>query len=402
MKNLWCVVSLGILAVTARGGTAPPTFEFKVVAVNGNPITPTNAATVQAGDMVELNVFGSNWSPAGEKLQAWQCAVLEESLASGGGSPLKIVGWPDTCNTPTGECDGAFIDETRTDYVYFNQVEFKAVDSSTQSVRWASVLLNAFPAPVYSGTPKYFATLLLEVPADSCGDFVIEFKPSQTQFIDEDGLDIADRVTPTHISATITVGGACPCNLVTDSTTGELVSTPPNCAIDARQPNDVDGSNPAGWDTVTFTAAPGGDCTGLTASDFTLSEVPPDLSLGRNRVTGVTVNGDTITVQFRDMITVGSWTCVRYLGSGGGRVCFGHLPADVGNEGLSSADDVMTMLDCLANPGSCEMYQCDTDRSGGCGAADILRTIDLLNGAGSLGMWMGEVIGNGAACPSAP
>ena len=106
---------------------------------------------------------------------------------------------------------------------------------------------------------------------------------------------------------------------------------------------------------------------------------------------------------FRDTLNLGSWTCVEYRGDGGGKVCVGYLPGDVGSDTTSNEADVLSQIDCLTNPGSCALHQCDADRSATCAAADLLRTIDLLNGGGSYAVWMGEFLGvnSPVVCPSA-
>ena len=57
--------------------------------------------------------------------------------------------------------------------------------------------------------------------------------------------------------------------------------------------------------------------------------------------------------------------------------------------------DIGSLIDCCLNE-TCTptwgIYSCDIDRSGKVGAADLLRLIDLLNGAGAFDEWMGSGI----------
>lgn len=46
------------------------------------------------------------------------------------------------------------------------------------------------------------------------------------------------------------------------------------------------------------------------------------------------------------------------------------------------------VIDCINGVRTCEIWQCDVDRSGLCGPPDILRTIDLLNGSGKYIPWL--------------
>ena len=63
----------------------------------------------------------------------------------------------------------------------------------------------------------------------------------------------------------------------------------------------------------------------------------------------------------------------------------GYLPADVNNDKLSNANDVLYLIDVLngvIDPAP-PAYQTDPDRSGITNPSDVLRVIDLLNGAGA-------------------
>ncbi|MFQ5413666.1 MAG: hypothetical protein ACE5E6_04325 [Phycisphaerae bacterium] len=169
-------------------------------------------------------------------------------------------------------------------------------------------------------------------------------------------------------------------------------SDPPDNAIDARQPSDPDGANPAGWDGIVLTFD--GDTAGLTSDDFT---VVPDVPGMPPLPVTVTTDGNTATLQFGDpypvFIPTGAWTVVTHLPSESS-VRIGYLPADVNNDRLSNANDILALIDDLngvSDPPRPD-YQCDTDRSGACNANDVLRVIDLLNGAGAYDIWLGATL----------
>ena len=72
--------------------------------------------------------------------------------------------------------------------------------------------------------------------------------------------------------------------------------------------------------------------------------------------------------------------------------------------------DIQKLIDCLnwlkSNdpppwPPECPwgVYGCDLDRSGSCAPGDILRVIDLLNGADAYDPWLGQSV---QECPTAP
>lgn len=199
------------------------------------------------------------------------------------------------------------------------------------------------------------------------------------------GIDfmVVEEVTPTSgENLTINVSFA-PCGLVS--------STPPNCAIDARQPSNPDGSNPAGWDSIEMTFEGSCGIAGLVPGDVTVTSTGTAPG-----VANVSVVGDVLTIDFDSLIPTAAWTCVEVLDKS---ACLGSLPADVSNDRTASAPDILWLIDCLNGVRVCEQFQCDVDRSNVCGPPDILRTIDLLNGAGSYDPTLNVNI---PVCPTAP
>ncbi|RME41798.1 MAG: hypothetical protein D6788_00470 [Planctomycetota bacterium] len=191
---------------------------------------------------------------------------------------------------------------------------------------------------------------------------------------------VVEEATPvTGENLTINVGAAC-------TIAG---GTLPNCAIDARQDSDPDGSNPGGMDQLTLTLSCAG--SSVTAGDFTVTSVG---GTAPTIADVVSPGGNDVTISFTGPIPVGAWTCIEL---GGTSRCVGWLPGDVNNDGIANADDVIAAIDCATGVATCALYQCDADRSGLCGPSDTLRTIDLLNGGGVYTSWMGMSL---AACPA--
>jgi hypothetical protein len=172
-----------------------------------------------------------------------------------------------------------------------------------------------------------------------------------------------------------------------------ISSDPPNCAIDARQPSEPNGSNPAGWSGIVLTFD--GDATGTTANDFIVTGVGVGTPPG---IASATPAGNIVTIVFDTLIPLRTWICVEHVDSGS-QVCVVHLPADVSNDRTSSAPDILFLIDCLNGVRTCQVQQCDADRSNVCGPPDILRVIDLLNGAGAFDPWLNVSV---PVCPSAP
>lgn len=394
-RNTILCVLIGFMIT---GTTAEATrFQLLAVKINGQLINRTSTLSANPGDLIEVNVFGSEWSPQGQRVKLYQAQLNGSSYFSGGGGSIKPVNFlaiPSSLRR-----DGAFIDSIRPDFIYadiFN-LTLCASDVSTQDYRFGCVAnVVTGQLPTYDGsTKKYLATLILEVSADACGIFTIKFDPS---IVDppENKTEMRDQnstvILPTILEPiTISVGAGCPCLLRRNENSNVPISNPSNCTADARQPSEVNGSNPVGVRSVVFDLVPGGTCN-LNLESFSIDEIPLPNFLTRNRINGVTIINNRVTVSLTRMIQLGAWTCVKYLGAGGGEVCFGHHPSDVNRNSTSNASDITAMIDCITS-GTCTTLQCDTDRSGLCTTSDILRAADLLNGAGSFDEWMGQQTG---------
>lgn len=168
-----------------------------------------------------------------------------------------------------------------------------------------------------------------------------------------------------------------------------LSSDPPSGAIDARQPYPVnDATRRQGISSIEITLTC--DTTGLfQTGDFTVTEVGDDgIPAALAEVKGV---GNTVSLTFVEPIHEGAWTVITHNDSGG-EVCVGYLPADTNGDRLSSTEDINYLVDCLNLVNSCEKWQTDINRSGVANGQDLLREIDLLNGAGELGVWITQTL----------
>jgi hypothetical protein len=179
----------------------------------------------------------------------------------------------------------------------------------------------------------------------------------------------------------------------------EIVSaSPPNCAIDARQNSEPDGSVPGGWAALEITFS----CSGpsLAPEDFTVELAPGGETAPVITAVDPTADPNTVALTLDGSIPTSQWTCFTHNASGT-QTCLGYLPADVNSDRTSSAVDILAVIDNLngqIDP-PFELWQCDSDRSDVCGPSDILRVIDLLNGADEYEIWLNRSLG---PCPGAP
>ena len=167
---------------------------------------------------------------------------------------------------------------------------------------------------------------------------------------------------------------------------------PPDGAVDARQPHPLYAPRPEqGLETFEVQAPGLGDrCWLLT--ETTESGSP-------NEISRIVDNGDgTFTIILNRPITPGELTQITYTSETGVTQtgCFAALPGDADGDRVATANDINYLIDCLNWMDSCPRWQADIDHSATGSARDILRLIDLLNGAGAFEVWMSRTV---PACP---
>ncbi|MCH8148081.1 MAG: hypothetical protein IH987_08840, partial [Planctomycetes bacterium] len=88
-------------------------------------------------------------------------------------------------------------------------------------------------------------------------------------------------------------------------------------------------------------------------------------------------------------IEPGAWTVFTHDATGW-RTCLGFLPADVNGDRLSSTGDIGVLINAINGvlPTALPDHAVDINRSGVTSAQDILRLIDLLNGASEFDIWL--------------
>jgi hypothetical protein len=142
-----------------------------------------------------------------------------------------------------------------------------------------------------------------------------------------------------------------------------------------------------GIDTIRVNAPPGAD-----AACFSLCE-PPVESLP-NDIADVTEDTGLYTITLDRPITFGAVTVITYTDDNGASTS-AHLishPGNVNGDSQSSAIDVYVIIGIvngtITPPWG--LYSVDIDHSGLPTPADILRVIDLLNGADAFEAWDGR------------
>ncbi len=171
---------------------------------------------------------------------------------------------------------------------------------------------------------------------------------------------------------------------------GPIVSSePPSGAIDAREPHSVsDANDVSGWSSLEVTM--GGTVESCGVDEFSISEIgggPPLPVI----VAVVPVSEFSVRLDLDRSIEPGAWTVITHKSSGS-KVCLGFLPADASQDRLSAASDINALInsiDLVAGFGLPD-YATDINRSGITNGQDVLRLIDLLNGAGAFNVWIAQ------------
>ena len=159
--------------------------------------------------------------------------------------------------------------------------------------------------------------------------------------------------------------------------------------VDARQPNAP--KNPSaqlGIDTIKVQGTPGTEVLGC----WSLREI--DDGGSPNAITGIDDHGDgTFTLHLARPITPGSITTVSATLDDGSVVSAQYTshPGNVNGDISADENDVLLLLDSLSGTVSppLDQFNSDIDHSGQSSPADILRLIDLLNGADGYNSWLG-------------
>ena len=180
-------------------------------------------------------------------------------------------------------------------------------------------------------------------------------------------------------------------------------ASPPDGTVDARQPYEAAAALPRqgiGSATEVIVIVLDPPVSGAEGC-FELCETMQDPLLGANSIAGVTHTGDgTYEILLDHVIAAGAVTTIEYTGDGSYVAYVAH-PANVNADGVSSADDVLALIDILDGAASPPWgsHSTDTDHGGVATAADILRVIDLLNGAAEYNPWLGTQLPGNTSCP---
>ena len=179
-----------------------------------------------------------------------------------------------------------------------------------------------------------------------------------------------------------------------------IAASPFSGSLDARQPHEPDaplvrqGIGSAAEPITLTLGEPGADAC------FTLCETAADPLLGANGISGVTdLGGGVYEIILDHAIASGAVTTIRYEGDGSYVSYLAH-PGNVDGDAFADATDIGVLIDGVTGATAVpELLAGDVDRSGAVAPADILRLIDLLNGADDYAGWLDTPLPVNGSCP---
>lgn len=210
------VLLTSLLVPATIGFGQTPTISLHAVKINDVAIAASDSITVNPGDIIEAEVFVSEWSPNGETSVAFQASIARASFVSGTQGSIAPVGWDRTlldeddiaCPNGVGDCPsewpvcmalpdggncvgpdyepalGLFMEDTRSDWALSPCnvgadpcLALAVIDMSGTLIRFAATLFFRSDGKVYAPPAKYAATMKLIVSGDALGTFTFDVEP---------------------------------------------------------------------------------------------------------------------------------------------------------------------------------------------------------------------------------
>lgn len=344
------------------------------------PVTGATFLHMEPDSTAKIIVWMEDTTLAGDNLNSYQM-VLRDFADPREGS----VGAVTYINRAIGQGggDSIAVDFNRPDWVFTNiPILVPAFFNETPPANIFGVIyalpLGLTVNPAELKGIQYLCEFELKASAGSSGTFDLRFNiapepPPLSALFNSFGGEYV--VNTKYQPLTVTVGDPAP-----------ILSQPPDGAIDARQSYDPDSAVAQGWTAVELQFPAPNDATAADFEVETTGEYEPV-------ITGVVTQGQTVVLEFEAPLEPGACTTIRHIPSGWATT-LGFLPGDVNGDGRSGTRDILTLIDHIngvLDPPA-RTWQCDTDRSGACDVLDILRLVDVLNGAHMDHAWNGATL----------
>jgi hypothetical protein len=174
------------------------------------------------------------------------CSTNSDCRAAFSGitSPCE-VGEPSTCSGPSGSryCLWAFQNQCDPDWVGSGLGNFSACDTSTPNAGCGSNLNDAGATTLIDHAPSYLGTVVLDVPVDAKGNYVIDIHDMGETFMVNRNLPPNDVITIAAYNSAVIQVGRCDTNA--DCNDNDA------CTVDVCQGTCCANTPVAGWDPAT-------------------------------------------------------------------------------------------------------------------------------------------------------
>ena len=146
--------------------------EINSVSIPGGPVSQVGA---QSGDMVTVEIYIRDWSPAGEDLAGYQAQMDPTTYSSGPVGTIKPVNYETTQKTRSGNKENCFIRRGHAKHIHADYEYLPLIDHRSRGYRWASLILGGEKGPISAqdGSKYYCASLKLQVSNNAQGTFTI-------------------------------------------------------------------------------------------------------------------------------------------------------------------------------------------------------------------------------------
>lgn len=408
-----------------------PTMLVLIAARNEIPLGEPSAEVIaEPGDILTVEIYAKWWShgvphASGEldTLRGFQATFAYDSYVSGTTGNVLPVAFQQTSdqdmrcpNSPlpnsVANSDNAFIDTAHPRWVFSGLASAPTVNSRTCNYVFAAGTFAdaGTPAGIQGiHQPAYLGTVKLVVSPNASGTFSLCLSDLDDRCVPNgpDASRLVPRVVPSDNSARIQKLNF-ECATVEIGTPTEVCDTldiatavPANGTIDPLQATQLDGTGAAGFTSVDVNVTLGANCDMAdllcngNCSQWGVTTTPAGTGPS---VTSVTqVDADTARVTLNGPIASNRWNSVCFLNGAQADTCtcLGSLPGDYNRDRTANPADVSGLVACLTN-GSCTLEQGDMNRSGAVNPRDLIRIVDLMNGANAYEP------NNGATLPPVP
>jgi len=271
-----------------------------------------------------------------------------------------------------------FIEKSRSDYMFFGKASSEIVSVPPFGIDALGFLLNpAVDGTVDNMSMRYLGTVILEATPNANGVFTVAyFKNPNATFLSNANAGEFDGNT--YQDLIINFGGTPPPNC-------EMIvgAIPANCEVDGRQPHDIANALPAqGITSIDLTLSNPCVIGNLSPASFALAVTPAGGT--PPTITNVSGAGNVATLTLSGPILPQKWTCISRVGAPAGNdACIGFLPGDVDANLTANTADVNAAISSLNGIVPEPLIGTDTNRSTVHTSEDLLRLVDLANGAGA-------------------